>query len=754
MGCSVAAYATPTPILNFQFNEGTGSTAGNTGSASGSATLTSPPTWSPNTPAGGGGRSLDFGSTASPTVYLDMGTPSSVKDLKSFTITGWLNCRDLNTGGGGNRILVNIQPGGDIPGVAQGIDLAFRDDGSLSLGVNQWNDWGGVRSRGGKITVDPNTPYSNWRFFAVTYNSLLTDGQVKFYFGSNMGAAELDISRYYPAGAVGPNAGNTLTIGNMNYDNRYDGTNQTFRGLIDQIRLYGSTTDGSGALTAADIKTIQSPIFVPQNGILYEEFTNIGGGTAISQLTKHPSYPNNPTKTEFRTTFEGYKDIKDSIGVRMSGWIKAPATGDYTFWITTDDNGELHLSTDANPANKRLIAYVPGYAGYTQWDKVFSGISGTPQKSALIPLIKDHFYYVEALMKEGGGGDHIRVQWQIPGGPLESPIANTHLFPVPPSGTLPSEYSLYEPFTSIKRGALGWKREAGVGTLYLESEGTKSMVLQNGTATFPRSLFFGGNFPNDPNNNDLGFRWERPTQNDYGALFLETQGGRWAYRVQSGSEMEPHTEFNRYLDLTGPDVSEESSTWSAFSSLHYMDGLLFDRHRVDMPTGYSYREHSMQNANRLIYQQDFTAGALTRKSSTHLSSEGLRYEESEGGVVTSLTFIDAEGLTAPVVRADKYVSTPKWKVVPDYVFEKGYKLRSLEETERFVKEKKHLPEIPSAKEMSTKGVDLADMNLKLLKKVEELTLHMIAMDKELKLQKKNNIRLERKLGTLEAGKGN
>jgi hypothetical protein len=123
-------------------------------------------------------------------------------------------------------------------------------------------------------------------------------------------------------------------------------------------------------------------------------------------------------------------------------------------------------------------------------------------------------------------------------------------------------------------------------------------------------------------------------------------------------------------------------------------------------------------------------------------------------VVTSLTFIDAEGLTAPVVRANKYVSTPKWKVVPDYVFEKGYKLRSLEETERFVKEKKHLPEIPSAKEMSTKGVDLADMNLKLLKKVEELTLHMIAMDKELKLQKKNNIRLERKLGTLEAGKGN
>lgn len=69
--------------------------------------------------------------------------------------------------------------------------------------------------------------------------------------------------------------------------------------------------------------------------------------------------------------------------------------------------------------------------------------------------------------------------------------------------------------------------------------------------------------------------------------------------------------------------------------------------------------------------------------------------------------------------------------VPDYVFEPDYKIRSLTEIENYVKEHKHLPEIPSAKEIDEKGLDLAQMNLLLLKKVEELTLHLIEKEKKL-----------------------
>jgi len=69
--------------------------------------------------------------------------------------------------------------------------------------------------------------------------------------------------------------------------------------------------------------------------------------------------------------------------------------------------------------------------------------------------------------------------------------------------------------------------------------------------------------------------------------------------------------------------------------------------------------------------------------------------------------------------------------VPDYVFEDNYDLMSLEEVEAYVKENKHLPEIPSASEIEAEGgMLMSEMTLGLLKKVEELTLHMIEMKKE------------------------
>jgi hypothetical protein len=68
--------------------------------------------------------------------------------------------------------------------------------------------------------------------------------------------------------------------------------------------------------------------------------------------------------------------------------------------------------------------------------------------------------------------------------------------------------------------------------------------------------------------------------------------------------------------------------------------------------------------------------------------------------------------------------------VPDYVFENDYKLKSLEEIENFIKENKHLPEIPSAKEIEINGLLLAEMNISLLKKIEELTLYIIQQKKK------------------------
>jgi len=74
---------------------------------------------------------------------------------------------------------------------------------------------------------------------------------------------------------------------------------------------------------------------------------------------------------------------------------------------------------------------------------------------------------------------------------------------------------------------------------------------------------------------------------------------------------------------------------------------------------------------------------------------------------------------------------------PDYVFEPTYELPKLETVAAYVKENKHLPEIPSATEVEKEGIDLAEMNAKLLKKVEELTLYLIEQNKRIEqLEKK------------------
>ena len=73
---------------------------------------------------------------------------------------------------------------------------------------------------------------------------------------------------------------------------------------------------------------------------------------------------------------------------------------------------------------------------------------------------------------------------------------------------------------------------------------------------------------------------------------------------------------------------------------------------------------------------------------------------------------------------------------PDYVFDANYKLRSLEDTETYIKENHHLPEVPSAAEIAKEGMSLNGMSEILLKKVEELTLHLIEMKKENDANKK------------------
>ncbi|MNY14409.1 hypothetical protein D3C86_1475850 [compost metagenome] len=69
---------------------------------------------------------------------------------------------------------------------------------------------------------------------------------------------------------------------------------------------------------------------------------------------------------------------------------------------------------------------------------------------------------------------------------------------------------------------------------------------------------------------------------------------------------------------------------------------------------------------------------------------------------------------------------------PDYVFARDYQLPTLQEMEKHIKDKGHLPGIPSASEVKANGIDLGEMNAKLLQKIEELTLYIIDLEKRVK----------------------
>ena len=216
---------------------------------------------------------------------------------------------------------------------------------------------------------------------------------------------------------------------------------------------------------------------------------------------------------------------------------------------------------------------------------------------------------------------------------------------------------------------------------------------------------------------------------------------------------------------------------SGDSYLHYLDVLSFTKSFKEknlvspggVQTYYTTDETSQFNGNRLFLEKDLTNTDIVGviKNNVSLNSEKLFFTSILGPTQKTTTLsadklstdeVHANYIETGTIKAVTMVTTPKWQVIPDFVFQKGYRLSSLAETESFVQKNKHLPNIPSAQEISTKGMDLTEMNLKLLKTMEEMTLHLIALNKnvakqgrQIQAQNAKNKRLEKELQTLKNG---
>ena len=84
----------------------------------------------------------------------------------------------------------------------------------------------------------------------------------------------------------------------------------------------------------------------------------------------------------------------------------------------------------------------------------------------------------------------------------------------------------------------------------------------------------------------------------------------------------------------------------------------------------------------------------------------------------------------------------------DFVFNDDYKLKKIDEVETFIKENKHLPDFPSGQKIKENGINIAEMDAKLLQKIEELTLYLIDLKKQNDRQQEQIQELEAKLATI------
>ena len=179
-------------------------------------------------------------------------------------------------------------------------------------------------------------------------------------------------------------------------------------------------------------RQLWSDLFLPDDNLLY--LTN----TYQNQL-----WPDNPN-TNYTAIFTSFETEVNSprnyYGQRLRTYLVPPTDGNYTFWIASADQANLFLSSDDNPTNKVLIAWVNTFTDPRQWTKEPN------QQSAPIALLHGKPYYLEAIMEKSAGPDNLAAAWQPPGSAQTNviPGANLQVDLAPAIGTQPSDTTVTE----------------------------------------------------------------------------------------------------------------------------------------------------------------------------------------------------------------------------------------------------------------------------------------------------------------------
>jgi CubicO group peptidase (beta-lactamase class C family) len=192
--------------------------------------------------------------------------------------------------------------------------------------------------------------------------------------------------------------------------------------------------NSGGSITSAPANLlVLTPNNLQYGGLNADVYWGLPGGT-VGELLGNVRYPDSADTNWVLTSSEIPGDCAERCGVRLSGFVIPPVSGDYTFYLCSDDQSALWLSTNDNPANLRTIAFESTANASREY---VLGINqaerGNPPSniSARVTLQAGKRYYIQAAMKDGGGGNNLSFTWRIPGYPAptngSSPISGACL---------------------------------------------------------------------------------------------------------------------------------------------------------------------------------------------------------------------------------------------------------------------------------------------------------------------------------------
>jgi signal transduction histidine kinase len=191
--------------------------------------------------------------------------------------------------------------------------------------------------------------------------------------------------------------------------------------LLDTNRNLLVLQDATGAMAVnMDVKNIS---------IQVGQLVCVDGVGASPYVASFPDYPNRPSGWDIQDSFEAPSNWGDYHLTRMRGYFHPPATGNYTFWIASDNSSELWLSPDEDPGKVRRIAFVRqgDWVNSREWSRYPS------QRSEPILLQEHQAYYIEAFQEQLTLNENLAVAWQF-AGLDQSVVSGFYLSPYITSG--------------------------------------------------------------------------------------------------------------------------------------------------------------------------------------------------------------------------------------------------------------------------------------------------------------------------------